>query len=453
MTDDPATMPGLFQLPELDMLLADQPGSQPLDPEAVAQWLGATAAADVTPLPPLVHTSSGGSNGTGTTASLSKDEEKQEKARAANRAKQARHRARQKERKEQLEAQYEATAADLEREQQLNASMKVSCATLEAVKEQKDVVVQVLQAAAGTDQPAQGQQQQQQQLERAGTSGILAEQIWALPFRERVDVLKKQLAQQMATHHPDLLAAALSMSPELLLQEWGQLGELAAEVVQLYDDGELTEAEVEERMSPAVTYFVSAILGAVLLNHKPDVLLHLFQNTTLPGETKEQTVGMGVSREQTQLLLPAYRTYCDRMQQLGADTAASLAALRELQQNLNAQVLESGLSAGVQQYLRVFEAAGQLSHQPNAALLITMEFMSTSGAHVTPLQKSKMIAQCRPLHPDVACVVRGGLEHFGLLRAGGGGDPATGSCGGMDTAAGDAVTASWLSLVGRRQPL
>ena len=96
MTDDPATMPGLFQLPELDMLLADQPGSQPLDPEAVAQWLGATAAADVTPLPPLVHTSSGGSNGTGTTASLSKDEEKQEKARAANRAKQARHRARQK---------------------------------------------------------------------------------------------------------------------------------------------------------------------------------------------------------------------------------------------------------------------------------------------------------------------------------------------------------------------
>lgn len=35
---------------------------------------------------------------------------------------------------------------------------------------------------------------------------------------------------------------------------------------------------------------LQAILGAVLLNHKPDVLLHLFQNTTLPGETKEQTV-------------------------------------------------------------------------------------------------------------------------------------------------------------------
>lgn len=66
----------------------------------------------------------------------------------------------------------------------------------------------------------------------------------------------------------------------------------------------------------------------------------------------------------------------------------------------------------------------------------------SAGAHVTPLQKSKMIAQCRPLHPDVACVVRGGLEHFGLLRAGGGGDPATGSCGGMDTAAGDAVTSA-----------
>ena len=60
----------------------------------------------------------------------------------------------------QLAAQYEVTAADLEREQQLNASMKVSCATLEAVKEQKDVAVQVLQAA-GADGPTQGQQQQQ----------------------------------------------------------------------------------------------------------------------------------------------------------------------------------------------------------------------------------------------------------------------------------------------------
>ena len=63
------------------------------------------------------------------------------------------------ERKERLAVQYEATAADLEREQLLNESMKLSCAALEALKSQKDMVVEVLQAAVADDQPvlAKGQ--------------------------------------------------------------------------------------------------------------------------------------------------------------------------------------------------------------------------------------------------------------------------------------------------------
>ena len=60
----------------------------------------------------------------------------------------------------QKAAHFEATAADLEREKQLQGSIQQTYTALEAVKEQRDAMVQVLQAAAGTEQPAQGQQQQ-----------------------------------------------------------------------------------------------------------------------------------------------------------------------------------------------------------------------------------------------------------------------------------------------------
>jgi len=43
-----------------------------------------------------------------------------------------------------------------------------------------------------------------------------------------------------------------------------------------------------------------------------------------------------------------------------------------------------------------------------------------AGAAVSPLQKARMSAACRPLHPDVAAIVREGLQHYGLLPAGGG---------------------------------
>ena len=71
------------------------------------------------------------------------------------------------ERKEQLEAQYEATAADLERERQLNADMQTSVAVLEGLKANKDSAVAVLEAAAAADPPAQ-------RMQLAGVSGACA---------------------------------------------------------------------------------------------------------------------------------------------------------------------------------------------------------------------------------------------------------------------------------------
>ena len=85
-----------FQLPELDILLMDQPPSQLLDPAALAQWMGDEGGADLTLPLPAHNNSSGGSTGTDAVKSLSKAEEKLERVRAQNRAKQARWRERQK---------------------------------------------------------------------------------------------------------------------------------------------------------------------------------------------------------------------------------------------------------------------------------------------------------------------------------------------------------------------
>ena len=160
------------------------------------------------------------------------------------------------------------------------------------------------------------------------------------------------------------------------------------------------------------------------------------------------------------------------MAALAADSAASLGTLAELQELLSTslQSLDAGLGAASAAYLRLFEAAGQLSQQPNAAVMILMQFYAragacegclggrglpgrlgrgsvrrqrgrrctaaaaphsrrrcapltqlpsttpaAAGAAVTPLQKARMTAACRPLHPDVPAVVHAGLEHLGLL--------------------------------------
>lgn len=41
--------------------------------------------------------------------------------------------------------------------------------------------------------------------------------------------------------------------------------------------------------------------------------------------------------------------------------------------------LNLGLSAATQQYLRVFDAAGSLIHHSNAAVMLTMDFISKAG--------------------------------------------------------------------------
>lgn len=43
-------------------------------------------------------------------------------------------------------------------------------------------------------------------------------------------------------------------------------------------------------------------------------------------------IGMQMSAEEVQCLVPLFQTYCERMQQLSADTAASLETLQEVQQ-------------------------------------------------------------------------------------------------------------------------
>jgi hypothetical protein len=92
------------------------------------------------------------------------------------------------------------------------------------------------------------------------------------------------------------------------------------------------------------------------------------------------------------------------------------------------------LSASVGQCLQLFDAAGQLSQQPDAALMMTMELFSTAGAVVTPLQKARMLALCRPLHPDVGTVVREGLDHYGLLEPAGKNESAAATAAGGEQA-------------------
>ncbi|KAI3433707.1 hypothetical protein D9Q98_003516 [Chlorella vulgaris] len=475
--DEPAWPQTEFQLPDLDSLVHEgEP--PPLDADLLAQFLSAAPPpTDFVPQMPspasLQLTSSGGSSGTSTKPTS--EEDRKERARALNRAKQARFRARQKERKAGMAQQYEAACADLERETELNASMKLTSTLLEAVKSQKDFAVEALEAASrGTclalnkqGQEKEGALQSQQQGAQGAaqeasalsviSASVLTEHMWSLPFHERVDLctrtfratesahqalkeqlgdkkrtpdgfslaidVKRRLAQAMMANHPQLLEATLAVTAEQLIQEWAHLGEWSAEVIQLYDAGTIDEEGVESRMCNPVMYF--AILGALLLLHKPAVLQRLLENHLHPGETEESAVprwrqvavGMGVTAEQTASMLPMFLAHAERSRELGAATTLSMETLRAVQQELEQQMsaLNLGLSAATQQYLRVFDAAGSLIHHSNAAVMLTMDFISKAGQYVTPLQKTRMMAMCRPLHPDVLTIVQEGLRHFGVL--------------------------------------
>lgn len=74
-----------------------------------------------------------------------------------------------------MAAQVEAACDDLEREQQLNEKMKQAVAALERVHAQKDVAVQILEAAAGgppaTEAPQQATPAQQQAMQVGNIRG------------------------------------------------------------------------------------------------------------------------------------------------------------------------------------------------------------------------------------------------------------------------------------------
>lgn len=124
-------------------------------------------------------------------------------------------------------------------------------------------------------------------------------------------------------------------------------------------------------------------------------------------------------------------------------------------------------SSLAQRYVGLFEAASTVRQQPTAALLVLEDFFFAAGAprcdcvfggqlvsgatthqrhlprprcagcQLTPLQKARMVAACRPLHPDGAAVVEECIKHYGLRAATGRLAP---SMGGMP----------WLASVGNQ---
>ena len=82
-------------------------------------------------------------------------------------------------------------------------------------------------------------------------------------------------------------------------------------------------------------------------------------------------------------------------------------------------VFGGSLNAAVAQYLQLFDAAGQLSRQPDAAVMLAMDLFSSVGPVMSPLQKARLLALSRPLHPDLGTTVREWLDHHGLLEQAG----------------------------------
>ncbi|KAL4430752.1 hypothetical protein ABPG75_006008 [Micractinium tetrahymenae] len=265
--------------------------------------------------------------------------------------------------------------------------------------------------------------------------------------------LKRSLGEVMVAAQPQLLTAALATTEADLLkaslEEWEDFGKYAADIVRQVEAGRMSEAEADERMRPAVLY--QAVRNAILLSHKPTLILTLVQHTKLPGESEQAAadrwrrvaLGMAITEEGAQGCLPHYQAYCHRMTRLGQEAASSMASLQELQQSLHVQLAELGdasLSSMVQQYLGLFEAASRLSQQPAAALLALMDLSSGAGRAVSPMQKTKMIAACRPLYPDTLAIVRCALEQHGLLPDELAAPPVLGALPGLSAGSGAATS-------------
>ena len=170
-----------------------------------------------------------------------------------------------------------------------------------------------------------------------------------------------------------------------------------------------------------------AILNGILLTYKPDVTRALIAFARHPGESDAVVaqrwrdvavsrgvvpgrggVGSGVSRstfashracitpplrpprlqaatrvtrEQAEALLPLYRDLCAKEASLAANSRVSMGTLAQIQEALSQQLLalDESLGASALQYLKLFEAAGQLSHQPDTALMYLIQFYGAAG--------------------------------------------------------------------------
>lgn len=232
------------------------------------------------------------------------------------------------------------------------------------------------------------------------------------------------ISERLVTEHPQMLEAVLRMSEEDVLEDWAEFGEFAAEVVAAVDSGAITEEEANKRMQPAVMY--QCILHTLLMKHRPQYEQRLLGYTSHPGETEEQVearwrqvaVEMRVTPEEGRRILPHFNAYCESMRKLGDNAASALATLQQLQQSVNKQLGmlgDASLSSMVGQYIELAEAMGALTAQPTEALLILEDFFCHAGAGVSLLQKARMTAACRPLHPDVPAIVQEGLILHGVL--------------------------------------
>jgi hypothetical protein len=212
-----------------------------LDADLMAKWLEdeptTAGCGGATAYVANQLTTSGGSSSDGSKPLT--DEEKLERMRAQNRAKTARYRQRQKvgaagvsgrgvttgsstlpackhtcawhamlqERMEQLQTSCTRVEADLERERQLHASLRKAVAVQEALKDQRDAGVAALEAAAEPADPRPGQANSERETGQRAAPEVqgLVQQLWRLPFQERVQLCNTVF------HHTPPAQAALSL--------------------------------------------------------------------------------------------------------------------------------------------------------------------------------------------------------------------------------------------------
>ncbi|KAI3424135.1 hypothetical protein D9Q98_009495 [Chlorella vulgaris] len=429
---------------------------------------------DLPPLPLPLH-SAGGTGGSGSFGSdplllpqPSTEQEKKEKLRASNREKQQRFRQKQREQKKLQQEQFEATEADLERERLANLSLREQHSVMDALRQNQDAAVETLQKAAALDPPPAVACQRALSGAAASTSGgdggapgggASSIRLHAMPFHKRVELcgqlfkstapaqltaeqhgvhdngqlvdafgldvsVQQELGDHVVAAHPQFLEALLHMPQDNILKDWGDFCAFSAELVGRVDRGELGEAEALIALRPAVLYNV--IRDAVLMRYRPDAIGSLMHNTKLPGESEEAAaarwgevaLAMNITREQALQLLPPLRQYEQRQKQLADESAASLEALRQVQQRLSDQLLElaSGLSPQAAQYLELVDATGQLSSVHYANVYLLLDFYASTSNVVDEMQKARVLAACVPsLNPDVPTIVRVAIERHGLV--------------------------------------